>query len=293
MTNQVQYAIICVEFERRQSMKRDYPKKYDLLFESVDEGLMRSEEFTFDYVKHGFSEDDIDNLSEIAIDEDLKYTNSKDDKEMYAPCHAIMALGQLKTLEPFTELMKRFDYFADDDHYSSAIGYYLRKIALKKIEFLYDYFLDRERNIYNRMLIVEVLRDIVKDHSSIKTTLEDVLVEYLQRDDELNDALNALVVFLLIDISKDKHIDLIREVFENKPVDVYYDGDLEDIEIRLGLRTKRDTPKPHLFDFFSFDEDFEDLEYNEPYIKIEPKIGRNDPCPCGSGKKYNKCCIDK
>lgn len=23
------------------------------------------------------------------------------------------------------------------------------------------------------------------------------------------------------------------------------------------------------------------------------KIKRNDPCPCGSGKKYKKCCIDK
>ena len=27
-----------------------------------------------------------------------------------------------------------------------------------------------------------------------------------------------------------------------------------------------------------------------PYRKIQPKIGRNDPCPCGSGKKYKKCC---
>ena len=23
------------------------------------------------------------------------------------------------------------------------------------------------------------------------------------------------------------------------------------------------------------------------------KIGRNDPCPCGSGKKYKKCCLEK
>ena len=23
------------------------------------------------------------------------------------------------------------------------------------------------------------------------------------------------------------------------------------------------------------------------------KIGRNAPCPCGSGKKYKKCCLDK
>ncbi len=27
----------------------------------------------------------------------------------------------------------------------------------------------------------------------------------------------------------------------------------------------------------------------QPYI-APPKIGRNDPCPCGSGKKYKKCC---
>lgn len=25
-------------------------------------------------------------------------------------------------------------------------------------------------------------------------------------------------------------------------------------------------------------------------IVKQPKIGRNDPCPCGSGKKYKKCC---
>ena len=24
-----------------------------------------------------------------------------------------------------------------------------------------------------------------------------------------------------------------------------------------------------------------------------PKIGRNDPCPCASGKKYKHCCLDK
>ncbi len=38
--------------------------------------------------------------------------------------------------------------------------------------------------------------------------------------------------------------------------------------------------------------------YNEPllpetYVRAEPKTGRNDPCPCGSGKKYKKCCLDK
>ena len=28
----------------------------------------------------------------------------------------------------------------------------------------------------------------------------------------------------------------------------------------------------------------------ETYVRPDPKIGRNEPCPCGSGKKYKKCC---
>ena len=37
---------------------------------------------------------------------------------------------------------------------------------------------------------------------------------------------------------------------------------------------------------------FEDGEFvgEKPIVREEPKIGRNDPCPCGSGKKYKKCC---
>jgi uncharacterized protein len=34
------------------------------------------------------------------------------------------------------------------------------------------------------------------------------------------------------------------------------------------------------------DEDF----YPETYVRPAPKVGRNDPCPCGSGKKFKKCC---
>ncbi|HWA10057.1 MAG TPA: YchJ family metal-binding protein [Opitutaceae bacterium] len=30
-----------------------------------------------------------------------------------------------------------------------------------------------------------------------------------------------------------------------------------------------------------------------PYKSAAPKVGRNDPCPCGSGKKYKHCCLLK
>ena len=28
----------------------------------------------------------------------------------------------------------------------------------------------------------------------------------------------------------------------------------------------------------------------ETFVREAPKVGRNDPCPCGSGKKHKKCC---
>lgn len=28
----------------------------------------------------------------------------------------------------------------------------------------------------------------------------------------------------------------------------------------------------------------------KPVVRAAPKVGRNDPCPCGSGKKHKKCC---
>ena len=58
---------------------------------------------------------------------------------------------------------------------------------------------------------------------------------------------------------------------------------------------------PELMDMYSGSNDFilEDDEdedddegevINIEPVRTEPKIGRNEPCPCGSGKKYKKCC---
>ncbi|MBN2108750.1 MAG: SEC-C domain-containing protein, partial [Deltaproteobacteria bacterium] len=34
----------------------------------------------------------------------------------------------------------------------------------------------------------------------------------------------------------------------------------------------------------------EEAAEKKPTVRAAPKVGRNDPCPCGSGKKYKKCC---
>lgn len=37
----------------------------------------------------------------------------------------------------------------------------------------------------------------------------------------------------------------------------------------------------------------DDIEQIVTHVREKPKTGRNEPCTCGSGRKYKKCCIDK
>ena len=39
--------------------------------------------------------------------------------------------------------------------------------------------------------------------------------------------------------------------------------------------------------------DPDETERVATYVREQPKIGRNDACPCGSGKKYKQCCLKK
>jgi uncharacterized protein YecA (UPF0149 family) len=84
-------------------------------------------------------------------------------------------------------------------------------------------------------------------------------------------------------------------------VDIEHLGDLEDVEIKFGMRTKRETKRELTESQKMWNRVIKKvdatMEYDEsalmPSVNTEPKIGRNDPCPCGSGKKYKKCCMNK
>lgn len=63
---------------------------------------------------------------------------------------------------------------------------------------------------------------------------------------------------------------------------------LEPLAQRLGIKLKLvkklkavDNARKSMKKFFSI---------NQPFRRVKPKPGRNDPCPCGSGRKYKKCC---
>jgi len=57
-----------------------------------------------------------------------------------------------------------------------------------------------------------------------------------------------------------------------------------------GLKNKQPT-LPN--DFYYDDEEDYFVEPTQTVKRLKPKVGRNAPCPCGSGKKYKKCCLKK
>jgi uncharacterized protein YecA (UPF0149 family) len=45
------------------------------------------------------------------------------------------------------------------------------------------------------------------------------------------------------------------------------------------------------YEYFRKKDREDDLRVDAPEpLRNASKVGRNDPCPCGSGKKYKRCC---
>lgn len=79
------------------------------------------------------------------------------------------------------------------------------------------------------------------------------------------------------DAGKDRDFlttDLIREAFQDAKYNPLMGSGIPEIDLQAAL----------MKDAFMV---------NEPFVRVNRKIGRNELCPCGSGKKFKKCCIGK
>ncbi|MFC1536307.1 preprotein translocase subunit SecA [Pseudomonadota bacterium] len=64
---------------------------------------------------------------------------------------------------------------------------------------------------------------------------------------------------------------------------------LHSVEIEKPEEMEQQKPKQEAPITYSRGEEAEQPEPGHTYKREQPKVGRNDPCPCGSGKKYKQC----
>jgi hypothetical protein len=117
---------------------------------------------------------------------------------------------------------------------------------------------------------------------------------------------NALIS-ACTDFGMSEHLEAIRAAYAEGLCDPWVDR-LEDVEIEICLPSANservqwiryqliDNAIAEMHNWFCFKSppvrasDLNDAEPATPVKREHPKIGRNDPCPCLSGKKYKKCC---
>jgi hypothetical protein len=82
---------------------------------------------------------------------------------------------------------------------------------------------------------------------------------------------------------RDEHLGYIEDVLEE--MERFEPGSNEDMDDYLLSKAAAEHARESRVENYPF--------YAEPAINPLRHVGRNDPCPCGSGKKFKKCCLGK
>ena len=249
--------------------------------EQLKQLLTLGEDTQLDYSSLGFSMVHADELIRMATDPGLLET------EYVAAVHAWYALGQLKVTDAIAPLLDLREQYPLDQLFDEELPKAIVLMEESAIPVLKQYLFDDGREENARSNALSSLEAICLTH---RQECLEVFSELLQQSDQSCKSLAGLTICALIGLKATEMIEAIRDVFKRDCVNIAIPGDLEDVEIALGLRSKRDTPKPDYNDFSP--EATKALNTLLDLAKPVSKIGRNDPCPCGSGKKYKKCCLN-
>ena len=216
-------------------------KKTDILFQL---GWPEEHQDWPDYLAHGFTLADVPELVALISDEALQKSDPDSD-DVWAPVHAWRTLGQLRATDAIQPLIALFDPLCDDDWALSELSKVLGMIGEPAVGPLAAYLAEAGHLDFARVMAVDSLAEIAGQHPALRDRVLSIYGDYLRDPDTTASTLNGLLMGRLLDLEAVELIDDIRRLFAMDCVDISCAGDLEEIEIQLGLRSKRDTPRPN------------------------------------------------
>ncbi len=282
----------------RLGMKEDEPIEHKWITKAVENAQKRVEGHNFEIRKHLLDFDNVMNTQREVI---------------YGMRRSIMEGGGIKSFVfdfmrdvsdeiaySFLSSEKLcsvgFDWRGLEDVFYQQFGFYLKidetnRPSLSQQElsiFIFnaakDFYEEKERKYsesfmrhMERMLLLETIDFLWKDHLlGIDHLKEGInLRAYAQKDPILEYKKEAFGMFKTM--TYQMKADAISRMFRAQG--------LTDTEI-LEIRQKRERELAFIHGNLGKDK----AEAPKPTVRTEQKVGRNDPCSCGSGKKYKKCC---
>lgn len=243
-----------------------------------------------DYLELGFTREHVPELISMATDEELNWADS-DSAEVWAPVHAWRTLGQLHADEAIEPLMPLFHELEHSDWVGEELPAVYQMIGPLALPTLAAYLAADAHGTFPRVTAAHCLERIGNAYPEAKEPCLLALREQLERFRDNDPTLNGLLISYLIDLGSVESLPLIKQAFDSDSVDLMVAGDLEDVEIKFQVRERRSTPRPLSPLQKRFAALREQFESRQGFIRR--KIGRNEPCPCGSGTKYKKCCLNR
>jgi hypothetical protein len=195
-------------------------------------------------------------------------------------------------------------------------------LGKNQLEKLKQFVLEPHIYTYARSAISTAVEQIAyhepERKSEVVGWIKDVLTFLLNnRDDEnlIDSDFIGLTIGDIMNLKAKELMPLVKTFFDQGLVSKSICGDYKDVEHDILNRLERIYHKNNLYNIYDRythilatwagyneeadldDSNFNDYDltdYQPEYLTDSaPKIGRNNPCPCGSGKKYKKCCGSK
>lgn len=187
------------------------------------------------------------------------------------------------------------------------------------IELLKSFIENKDANEYSRSSALETLGVLLYrgqlDEAWVRGYVGELLAKALLGDE---DPFTSWLVCFALDLRAPEHRAALERCFDAKRVDesIVDRGSIERDFAKLDstrlkafeVRSKGFDVLAEMPDWSYFRKPETELKFRKTHpgyyltrsrsrdsgtvIHDEPKIGRNDPCTCGSGKKYKKCCLE-
>ncbi|WP_198416690.1 DUF1186 domain-containing protein [Marinilabilia rubra] len=240
--------------------------------------------------------------------------------------HALFILGEIKEekgIDLFFETFSQSQLFLNTffgDILTEMVWEPLYKTANQQLPRLKEFM--QKPGVYTHCkttisrMVAQIARQQPERREEVLEWFNEVFEFYLtcsKKDNILDSELNASMICDLMDIGATDMIPSIKKLFAEGLVAEGFCGSeeevledflaLEDIDVEpeeIGSIYEQyvdilDNFQPLSPLPFEKPEDPEDFFVPEDIVeptRKDPKIGRNDLCPCGSGKKYKKCCLN-
>tara|TARA_R110002050_G_C8919619_1_gene511336 strand:+ start:307 stop:1905 length:1599 start_codon:yes stop_codon:yes gene_type:complete len=265
-----------------------------------------------------------DSINRFAHFNKLVSDQGWEEEKMNFVIHSFFLLGELKSEESleaiFNALSQSSEYLElyIGDFLTTDIWEPIYKIAATNLEACKQFMFQPGIDDYARSNICDIVQQLALHHPEKREEALQWFAEIIQfflnskpEDNVISSDVVGLLICNIIDIEGVELLPEVEKLFEQGIVSIGICGSWENVSEDLINPIQHDckleilpivqryaevtstwagyNEDENILDYINYDELF------EPQImpvRSEPKIGRNDPCPCGSGKKYKKCCMN-